>query len=93
MQKFRLKILYRYREIVKIPKCLRLVMTSLLCLRKVKIHLTSHIGLAKIEVYTDFDIKLDGFVLMLAWNYDKIRNYKDFDLETLWSLTSKLYGH
>jgi len=36
---------------------------------KVKIHLTSY-GFSQYRSYTDFNIKLDGFIRILAWIFD-----------------------
>jgi len=43
------------------------------CLLKVKIHLTSY-GFSHCQSYTDFDIKLDGFIRKLAWTYE-VKNF------------------
>jgi len=49
MQKFHLKIIHRYREIVKNPKWFHSVMTSMIGWLKIKIYLT-FTDLANIEV-------------------------------------------
>jgi len=69
-KKIRLKIPYRYREIVKKNEAISLSYdVNDLNLFKVKINLIS-CGFSQYRSYTVFGIKLDRFIRILAWSFD-----------------------
>jgi len=73
MQQFRLKIFYFYRKIVKKPQWFHSAMTPMtMFTHKVKIYLTLF-GFSQYRCYTDFIIKLDGFIWILI---GLLTNYK-----------------
>jgi len=63
VQKFRLKIPYHYREIVKNNEMISLSYDVNDHAAKIKIHST-FVRICQYRSYTDFDIKLDGFSYM-----------------------------
>jgi len=68
MKKFRLKISVCYREIVKNRKDFTQLFTQSQNPCTVVGNHSS--DLDNIESYTDFDIKLDGFIWIFVWTFD-----------------------